>query len=218
MSDVIAEFLKQVRLFEALPVETLATLAEQASIDTYDTDHTLFYEGDAADRVYLVREGEVAIETVSRGGRIVSLATLGHHQLFGEMAVLDDGRRSANVRTLRTSTIISFSRQVFLSLIDTQPVFARQIISDLVHRLRTTDGQIEAITLKPLKTRLAGLLSDLANAHGTRLVITQNELAERLSATREKVNVNLQALRHSGAIELGRGRVDVIDIEKLNQF
>ena len=218
MSDPTAKFLKQVRLFKALPDAALAALAEQASTDTYDADHTLFYEGDAADRVYLVREGEVAIETVSREGRIVPLATLGHHQLFGEMAVLDDGRRSANVRTLRASTIISFSRQVFLSLIDTQPVFARQIISDLVHRLRTTDGQIEAITLKPLKTRLAGLLSDLANTHGTHLVITQNELAERLSATREKVNVNLQALRHSGAIELGRGRVDVIDIEKLNQF
>lgn len=218
MSGSVVQFLRQVRLFEALPDEALRAIAAHAVSETHHSDHTIFYEGDDADRVYLIRDGEVAIETVSSEGRIVSLASLGKNQVFGEMAVLDGGRRSANVRTLRASIIVSISRQVFLSLIDTQPLFARQIIQDLVHRLRTTDGQIEAITLKPLKTRLAGLLSDLSQRHGSRLLITQNELAERLSATREKVNVNLQALRQIGAIELGRGRVDVIDARKLARF
>ena len=63
----------------------------------------------------------------------------------------------------------------------------------------------------PLKRRLADLLLELFRAHGPELRTTQADLANRLTATREKVNVNLQILQEAGAIKLGRGRIWLID-------
>lgn len=214
----IAAFLSEVRLFDTLAPETLSRLAGQSIVQTVPTDTVVFYQGDIADRVYLVVSGEVAIETISTEGRTVSIASLGHHALLGEMAAIDGGARSANVRTLRETVLVSISRQIFLDLIDREPAFARRVLEDLVARIRETDSQIETITLKPLRVRLAILLGEMADAHGHVIKIRQAELAERLSATREKVNINLQALRQTGAIDIGRGRIDITNRTKLDQF
>ena len=69
----------------------------------------------------------------------------------------------------------------------------------------------------PLKRRLADLLVRLFQAQGSELKITQADLAYRLTATREKVNVNLQILQDLGAIRLGRGRVTLVDEQVLRR-
>ena len=105
-----------------------------------------------------------------------------------------------------------------MALISENSEFAMQIIQDLVRRLRNTDMQIEAITLLPLRSRLASLLLDLNRMYGSQITITQSDLAERLSATREKVNVNLQTLREMGAVSLGRGKIEILSIDLLESI
>lgn len=211
MKASIIDFLTKARLFNVLPDQAITELAERAEWHDFETDVVAFYQGDEAERLYVIMSGEVAIETVSTEGRVVSIASLSVGDVFGEMAVLDSGKRSANVRTLRQTRMISFGKSTFLRLLEQHPAFSMQIIRDLVKRLRDTDTQIEAITLLPLKSRLAGLLLDLSSADGDVIKITQSDLAERLSATREKVNVNLQTLRGLGAVGIGRGRIDILD-------
>ena len=218
MSREIAAFLSKVRLFSALPPAVITRVAAQANKIEFASDQIVFFTGDPADRVYIIMRGEVAVETVSTEGRTVTIASLSIGEVFGEMAVLDQGRRSANIRTRLPSTILSISKAVFLDLIATQPGFAMLIIEDLVSRLRITDAQIESITLQPLRARLAGLLIDLGDAQGETIRVTQINLAERLSATREKVNGHLQILQDAGAVKLGRGKVRIIDWAALKTF
>ncbi len=211
----IAVFLSGVRLFNALPQNIIHALAENASLVDLAPDQNVFFQGDDADRVYIVLEGEVAVETISVDGRTVPIAVLRTGEVFGEMAVLDNGMRSANVRALQASKVVSVSKSTFLDLVAKQPEFALSLIRDLVSRLRVTDAQIESITLLSLRTRVAGLLLDLSAAQGTVIKITQADLAERVSATREKVNVNLQTLQTAGAVTLSRGRIKIVDEEIL---
>jgi CRP-like cAMP-binding protein len=211
MKASIIDFLTKARLFNVLPGKVISELAERAEWHNFEADVVAFYQGDEADRLYVIMSGEVAIETVSSEGRVVSIASLSVGDVFGEMAVLDSGKRSANVRTLRQTGMISFGKSTFLRLLEEHSEFSMQVIRDLVKRLRDTDTQIEAITLLPLKSRLAALLLDLSSADGDSIKITQSDLAERLSATREKVNVNLQTLRALGAVSIGRGRLDILD-------
>ena len=211
----ISAFLSGVRLFNVLPQEIIHALAENAALVDLKTDHNVFFQGDDADRVYIVLAGEVAVETISVDGRTVPIVVLRTGEVFGEMAVLDNGFRSANVRALQASRVVSVSKNTFLDLVAKQPDFALSLIRDLVSRLRVTDAQIESITLLSLRTRVAGLLLDLSAAQGSMIKITQADLAERVSATREKVNVNLQSLQSKGAVALSRGRIEIVDQEIL---
>ena len=131
------------------------------------------------------------------------------------MAVLDGRDRSANIRTLEPASLLLINKARFRGLLTENPDFANEVILDLVQRLRRADDQIEAIMFFPLKRRLAELLLDLFEARGPELKITQADLANRLTATREKVNVNLQVLQEAGAIKLGRGRVILLDAQAL---
>lgn len=215
MKASISEFLSKARLFEVLSDTAVSDLSGRAEWHDLDADKVVFYQGDEAERIYVIISGEVTIETVSAEGRVVSIASLEKGDVFGEMAVLDQGKRSANVRTLTPTKLMSLSSSTFLGLISENSDFAMQIIRDLVQRLRNTDIQIEAITLLPLRSRLASLLLDLNRMYGSKIDITQSDLAERLSATREKVNVNLQTLRELGAVALGRGKIEILNSDLL---
>ncbi len=215
-SDIVS-FLGRARLFGTLPIKELEGLAQTLPSKVLPADTTVFYRGDIANQVYLILSGLVAVETISTEGKTVSIASLEAGDVFGEMAVLDDGARSANIRTLQPTRLLFIAKARFKALLSEYPEFSDQIIRDLVRRLRESDHQIEAIMLLPLRRRLAVLLLDLFRLHGGQLSITQNDLADRLSATREKVNVNLQKLQDLGAVELGRGKIKLVDRDLLTR-
>jgi len=207
----IAARLKEARLFRVLPRRDRDMLAKSASVMTFDADTIVIYRGDSAENVFLILEGSVAVESMSSHGKSISISSLGAGEVFGEMAVLDGRDRSANIRTLEPASLLLISKARFRVLLNENPEFAYEVILDLVQRLRQADDQIESIMFLTLKRRLANLLLDLFRAQGPELRITQADLANRLTATREKVNVNLQVLREAGAIKLGRGRVTLLD-------
>lgn len=207
----IAARLKQARLFRVLPRRDRDMLAKGSTVMTFEADTIVIYRGDTAENVFLILEGSVAVESMSSHGKSISISSLGAGEVFGEMAVLDGRDRSANIRTLEPASLLLISEARFRALLSENPEFAYEVILDLVQRLRQADDQIESIMFLTLKRRLADLLLDLFRAQGPELRITQADLANRLTATREKVNVNLQVLREAGAIKLGRGRVTLLD-------
>lgn len=207
----IAARLKAARLFRVLPKRDRDGLAKGASVQTFGADSIVIYRGDSADHVYLILEGSVAVESMSSHGKSLSISSLGAGEVFGEMAVLDGRDRSANIRTLEPTSLLLISKMRFRALLKEDSEFAYEVILDLVQRLRMADDQIEAIMFLPLKRRLADLLLKLFRSQGPELKTTQADLANRLTATREKVNVNLQILQDAGAIKLGRGRITLLD-------
>lgn len=215
-AQIIAS-LKAARLFRGLPDNEIESLAGAAAVIRYETNAIIIFRGDPAEQVYLVLDGSVAVETMSSHGKTIAINSLSAGEVFGEMAVLDGRDRSANIRALEPTTILLISKTRFLALIRTNPDFADEVIQDLVRRLRQADDQIEAIIFLPLRRRLADLLLELFRRHGPVLKITQADLAHRLTATREKVNVNLQVLKNQGAIELGRAKIKLIDESLLSR-
>ena len=214
----IAARLNEARLFTVLPKHDRDALAKGSTVKTYGADSIVIYRGDSADNVYLILDGSVAVESMSSHGKSLSISTLHAGEVFGEMAVLDGRDRSANIRTLEPTSLLLIHKARFRALLQESPPFAYEVILDLVGRLRRADDQIEAIMFLPLKRRLADLLLELFRAQGPELKTTQADIANRLTATREKVNVNLQILQDAGAIKLGRGRVTLLDERILSRL
>ena len=214
------------RLFSVLSPEQAARLLGAASKVKIASGMTIFSKGDPAAHVYVVLAGEIAIEIMSEEGRTVRVATLTQGDVFGELAVLDNGDRTADANARSAVEVLKISKSTFETLVANVPAVARFVIGDLIQKLRTSDEQLEDLTFKSLSARLAALLLKLADeaTAGTgeagilELKTTQAALGDRLSATREKVNIHLQSMQEAGAIALARGKVKILDREKLAMF
>ncbi len=222
MTQTPAAVLARSRFFSTLSKTQIARVLWLAGTTTVSCGKTLFSKGDPADAIYVVLNGEIAIEINSVKGRSVRVATLKDGAVFGELAALDGGKRTADARASRDTVLLRISKQTVQNLIAETPDFSMAIIKDLIEKLRNTDDQVEDISFKPLISRLAALLAGLARENpghaALSIHITQAALAERLTATREKVNIHLQSIQRAKAIRLGRGRIDILDLEALASF
>lgn len=206
-------------LFSALSESQRQNLLNASSIMNYRDDNILFSKGEAAHKSYLIISGEVSIEIISKDGKIANIAVLSDQDILGEFTILDDGVRSATARCLSNVTVLSIPKSVFLTLLDQSPALSKRLISLLVQRLRNTNSLVEGLTLMPLHQRLRRLLyaltKSVTQSEHPIITITQSHLANRLSASREKVNVHLRDLQKMGIIQTKRGAIVVLRPDSL---
>lgn len=94
----------------------------------------IFSAGDTADEFYVIRSGKVAVRLRNR-----ILSILGEGEIFGEMALIDSGPRSATVTAETDCVIVPVSEKQFLFMISEAPYFALSVMRTLVERLRQTN-------------------------------------------------------------------------------
>jgi uncharacterized membrane protein len=133
------ETLRQVPLFESLDDATARELCEL--IETLDCParQILFRAGDAGDAMYLIESGKVRICVHTKDGHEVTLAELGRGDFFGEMALLDGERRSADAIVAEDAKLALLSREHFLSFMRSSSDVALEMLTALANRLRRTD-------------------------------------------------------------------------------
>lgn len=124
-------FLKGIELFSAIPGEDLAQLALVTDEIHREGGHVIIREGEAGESLYLLVDGRVQ---VLKGDRPV--AELGEREVFGEMALLDPGPRSATVRALTDVVMLCIKREDFSDIMAEKNEIARGIIQVLTRRLR----------------------------------------------------------------------------------
>src|SRR6266480_1371193 len=133
------ETLRQVPLFESLDDEAAKKLCELLESLDCKTGTFLFRAGDAGDAMYLIEHGKVRICVQATDGHEVTLTELGRGDFFGEMALLDGQRRSANAVVADDARLAVLSREHFLSFMRSTPNVALEMLTALANRLRHTD-------------------------------------------------------------------------------
>jgi CRP-like cAMP-binding protein len=119
-------------LFSALTGDDLAEIACVTEEETFDEGTTVVREGELGDRLYFVVTGQVQ---VCSGNRV--LAVMGEREVFGEMALLDPGPRSASVVAISPVTLLAIARDDFDDLMRERPEVPTGVMRILVRRLRT---------------------------------------------------------------------------------
>src|SRR5213596_731423 len=133
------ETLRHVPLFESLDDKAAKELCELLEPLDCKAKTVLFRGGDAGDAMYLIERGKVRICVRARDGHEVTLAELGRGDFFGEMALLDGQRRSADAVVAEDARLALLSREHFLSFMRGSPDVALEMLTALANRLRHTD-------------------------------------------------------------------------------
>jgi len=212
---VIIDFLRHHWLFGVLEEAQLKAISEEFLTKTYKTGQHIFYQSDPAAYLYVILKGEVSIETTSEGGKVIKITHLADADIFGELALIDNGLRSAGALAIKTTEIVCLPKAIFQRILERNPFFSQKLLIVLAERLRDTNVQVESLVTLSLLQRTAKLLLQLQLREGDHLNITQKQLSERLFASREKVNAKLKILERMRAIEIRRGSIDILDLEIL---
>ena len=156
------ETLRHVPLFESLDDKAAKELCELLEPLDCKANTVLFRGGDAGDAMYLIERGKVRICVRARDGHEVTLAELGRGDFFGEMALLDGQRRSADAVVAEDARLALLSREHFLSFMRGSPDVALEMLTALANRLRHTDELLRHSATRNVNVEEAAQLT-LAN-------------------------------------------------------
>ena len=223
---LVMQLLGRTDLFGALHEPDLLGVARQMRPANFVKGQMIFARGEPGRNIYLVVEGRVRFSVVSMEGRALSFNHAGKGELFGEIAALDHGLRTADAVALTRVQTMMLSQAALVRSIEASPRVAEAVIAFLCRRLRVMTERSEMIALYPVEVRLARLLwSAMAQQAPLKvdapialnLEMSQNELALLIGASRQKVNDALHCLEQRGALRR-KGRMLICDAQKLGRF
>ncbi len=191
----------------------------------FDRGQTVFHKGDPGDALYAILAGRVGINASSGLGKQVFLNIMEAGEVFGEIALLDGGVRTAQAVAMEPAILLRIDRKRFLPLLEARPKLCLKLMELLCGRLRWTSDIIESIIFLDIPHRLAKRLLILAAEHGrdtgqdlqVEIGLSQEDLANMLGATRESVNKVLRAFQQQGLIAYGRGQLRILNRQALQE-
>lgn len=183
--------------------DPLAKLAKMGAPRLYRKNEIVIAEGEKSDALFILASGQLKVFTSDANGREVVYNILSPGELFGEMFI-DGGPRSASVKATVASECVVLEQARIHDLIRKQPDFAQCLIQVLATRLRRATAMIKSLVLSDVRGRTTALIGQLAVIEGKlKLVpkhLTQQEIADRVGATREMINHVIKELIKDGLL------------------
>ena len=137
------ETLRKIPLFADLPTARLKLIAYTAEVVRFEPGEVIVQQGDPADAVYIIAEGEADVWLADAGGQSRRINTMCCFTLFGETAVLSKGRRTATVRAKERVVVFKISDKLFLDLVRQSPEIGIQVMTVLAQRLERTTALLQ---------------------------------------------------------------------------
>ena len=223
------ELLRSVPLFADLEEGELERFSQVAVPRSFPAGTRVFHEGDSSDACYIVSAGNFRVTREHSDGRAITLATLGPGEIFGELAMLDGDTRSASAESITDGTLLALPANDVRSLLGRNPEIALKLVAGLVRRLRAANMRLSRQSFQTVPSRVAGILAQLSregqeNKDGdgemkeVTIRMNQTDLAQLAGTSRESVSRFLAELERAGVVRSGRGRVTVLQPNKLRNY
>ena len=222
----MVELLARVPVFSTLAPDDLGRVSELAVPRRFEAGQVVFREGDASDTCYIVRSGHARAVRAHRDGRTITLAQFGPGDIFGELALFEDERRSATVEAIERMAAIALLGPDMRRLMAEHGDITLKLVIALGRRLRETNERLARQSFQTVQSRVASVLVQLveqARAEGAidgdvLLTATQADLAQLAGSSRESASRFLAVLERAGVITQGRGRLTVHDPAALEGY
>lgn len=219
-ADPLDLFLVQSSWVSALTAEEAARVRKAITVRSYPAGGAVFARGTPTAHWAGVMQGMLKLDNITAEGRVSTFAGVPSGAWFGEGSVLKDELRPYAVTALTDSVVALLPRSEFLRLLHESHPFALWLIGQLNARLAHYVAQVQTDRLGDTTAQVAYSLSGLFNDAlfpntARRITLSQEELGRLSGVSRQVANRALQELQDRGAIRLGYGSIEVIDLKVL---
>jgi CRP-like cAMP-binding protein len=217
--------LSLVDIFEPLSEEEIERLNGQLPDRRLEGGEIFYGPHDRSERLFLLQKGKIRIFRTTPEGRELTLAVVEAGTVFGEMALTGQQLEGAYAQAMEPSQVSTMAREDLERLVLEKPEVGLKIMQVLSERLRRYETRLEDVTMKDVRSRLAGIIVLLVESEGVRTGTgyripahyTHERLGTMIGANRVAVTRAFGLLQDEGVVELRRRLIFVSDIEALRR-
>jgi CRP-like cAMP-binding protein len=209
--------------FSKLSPALRQAILARATVRRLGDGATLSARGTPAQEWVGVAKGAVRVSSVSLSGKQVTLTYVEPGTWFGDIALFDGLPRTHDASAHGETTLLIVRKSDFKELLAQHVELYDALLRLNCRRLRLMFDQIEDLNTRPLAARLAKQVMLLARSYGVQegeeirigLALAQEDLAQLLGASRQRVNQELKGFEREGAVRIEPTRLVVLSREKL---
>jgi len=220
------EAINKGRWFASLSPSLRHDILRRVQVRRYQDEELIAARGDPADQWLACARGAVRVSSMSLTGKLITLDYIQPGIWFGDMALFaGDDVYSHDVIAHGPTTILSVTRADFDHIMAQHSELAQALLKLQARRMRLLSSQVEDLALLPLSARLAKQILRLARNYGApasapgevriTLHLAQEEIAQMLGASRQRVNQELKAMEREGILRVEPGGLVVCAPEAL---
>jgi CRP/FNR family cyclic AMP-dependent transcriptional regulator len=211
-------------LFEILCPRKSPGMENQYIPTEYHKDDFIYFPEDASKQIYMISNGRVKIGTYTDDKKEIVKAILTKGEIFGELALAGEKRRSDFAQAMDNDTRICYmSIDDLKNLMKDNQELSFKILRIVGWRLRKMERKIESLVFKDARTRIVEFLKDTAMERGQKVGfemmiknhLTHKDIASLTGTSRQTVTTVMNELREKNLINFDRRRILIRDMEKL---
>jgi CRP/FNR family transcriptional regulator, cyclic AMP receptor protein len=216
----LVRILRATDLFGAVPAGELEAVVAASRVRAFRRGQIVCTAGDRGDTVIVVLSGRLKVVVRSADAGELTLTVIQPGGVFGELAAVDGGPRSADAETLEECRLLLIPRDVVQDICARVPAAALALAGSVAATLRRLTESAADLVFLDLPRRVAKvLLSQPQDEDGRiRLKMSQEQLAHQAAGTRQSVNAALRGFERRGWIEVQDRAVTVKQAEALGRF
>ena len=211
------------RWFSSLSPSLRHDILRCAYVKRYRDGDMIAARGDPPEVWIACAKGAVRVSSTSVSGKQITLTYVEPGIWFGDVAIFDGDRRTHDAYAHGDTTLLCVRKADFHALLKTHSELYDALLRLNCRRLRLMFDMIEDLNTRPLAARLAKQVLLLARSYGVQegdeirigLQLAQEDLAQLLGASRQRVNQELKGFEREGAVRIEPTRLVVLSREKL---
>jgi len=209
----VEEGLARNQLFTGLEDFYIKGIISRGEVRSWPSGTQIITEGDPGDAVFFIISGRAKVTLYGEEGREIVLAILNEGDMFGEMSIIDDKPRSANVEAVQDLTCLVVTKGAFLDYMSRHHKVYMRFFAYLTGRLREATRKIGGLALLDVCGRIAHTLLGMAKANGGDKEVveierpTHEQLAAMIGSSREVVSRALKKMTQEGYIKIEKDRI-----------
>jgi CRP-like cAMP-binding protein len=215
--------MSDVDIFSDLDEQEMAVIAAAAPVRKFAPGELLYAPPQPMETLFILEQGRVRIFRVSTDGRALTTAILSRGTIFGEMLLLGQQMHDNFAEALDHVTVCAMSRSDVQRLLLSDPRIAARIAEILGNRVSQLERRLSDTVFKSVPQRIATTLCLLSEeqprrtlGRGMQIHLTHEQVAALAGTSRETTTKILNEYADQGLVDLGRGRLTILDLARLS--
>jgi CRP-like cAMP-binding protein len=218
---------KRVSIFSILEEKEISEVVENITTRRYKKGQMIFFEGDIADKLYIVSSGSMKIFKYTKEGKEQILYILTNGDFIGDRSLLKRGKFDFNAEALEDSSICTLSKEDFDNVVRTNPEIPIKILENVHDRLLSLENLVQSLGTKDVEARIAALILSFTKNFSSQvkegilidLPLNREEMGNYIGITRETISRKLTSMQEEGIIELiGNRKLLIKNMELLEEL
>jgi len=217
-------YFEEVDLYNILCPHKIPGMKEKHTFNHFQKDQFIYFPNEPSSHIYLIADGRVKIGSYTEDGKEILKAILGAGEIFGELSITGEGRRSDFAQALdANTTVCPMTIDDMQELMKENQALSLRIFKLMGLRLKRVERKLESLVFKDARTRVIDFIREMAEERGQRVgyemliktKFTHKDIASLTGTSRQTVTTILNELKSQNVINFDRRRILVRDMEKL---